>query len=125
MELHIAYKDTKQTVLYKSMELDNLNEFVKDKIRAPVSIFEHPKMKGIFCIYHERKPSDPKDENFYIRNFTPEGKAKNKIIYGNVVFVKRIDNDKIADMSENEYQKLLKTFKNFSILKEYINGGNV
>ena len=119
--MNIALKETKQIVTLK--DVPNINEFIKSTIRAPVNTLKHPTINGVFLLYHERIPSDPKDENFYLRNFMPDGRIKNKIIYGNVIFVRKNDSGQIVDLNEKEYEKILKAFKNFTIVKEYINAG--
>lgn len=121
--MNIAFKETKQVVTLKNLELEKINDFINSKIRAPVTKIKHPTISGVYLLYHERKPSDPKDENFYFRNFCSDGRIKNKIIYGDAIFVKENEDGKLENMNEKEYEKLLKSFKNFTIVKEYINAG--
>ena len=119
--MNIALKEIKQVVYLKNIENEKLNDFISSKIRAPVSQLKHPTIRGVVLLYHERKPSDPKEENFYLRNFMPDGRVKNKIIYGDAIFVKVDEKGNIQDLNEAEYTKILKSFKNFQITKEYIN----
>lgn len=123
MKINVALKEVKQVVRLKEIETETLQNYIKQTIRAPATKLKHPTLKGVFLLYHERKPSDPKDENFYLRNFFNDGKIKNKIIYGDAIFVKQDDNEKVINMTDADYDKLLHTFKNFQVLKEYINAG--
>ncbi len=118
MEIKIAIKETKNIVTLKSINSLNLREFISSFVHKSTTQIRHPTLNNIVIFFHERKPGESKDENFKINAF-------NKIIYGPVVFVKTTEDGTILSITNEDYKKILQSFKNFSItvIKEYIKGG--